>query len=426
MENKKVKAVILAAGKGTRMKSDLPKVLHPIYGKPLVGYVIDAAKKTGIIDESIVVVGHGAEKVEEFVEGYDENSKCVLQSPQRGTGDAVAKATPLLEDFDGTVVILYGDTPLVTPETLNDFIKQHHESGAALTVMSAIFDDPTNGSLKCITEEKDTTPEEKKIKEINAGLYCLDKKVIFPLFSELKCNNAQGEYYLTDIVALTIAKGLKAEAYVLQNNEEIYGINSKANLAEATKILNKRTNEKLLAEGVSIVDPDTAYISPDTTIGRDTIIFPNVYISGKNTIGEHCKIGPFAHIRDGATIGDNVRIGNFVEIKKSVIKSNTNVSHLSYIGDSELGEHVNIGAGTITANYDPVLKTKTKTIIKDGANTGSNSVLVAPVTMHENSMCAAGSVITKDVEANALALTRSPLKVFADWVTNRLQKGKSN
>ncbi|MDO5305852.1 MAG: DapH/DapD/GlmU-related protein, partial [bacterium] len=157
-----------------------------------------------------------------------------------------------------------------------------------------------------------------------------------------------------------------------------------------------------------------------------TIIFPNVYISGKNTIGEHCKIGPFAHIRDGATIGDNVRIGNFVEIKKSVIKSNTNVSHLSYIGDSELGEHVNIGAGTITANYDPVLKTKTKTIIKDGANTGSNSVLVAPVTMHENSMCAAGSVITKDVEANALALTRSPLKIFTDWVTNRLQKGKSN
>lgn len=434
MANEKVKAVILAAGKGTRMKSDLPKVLHPIYGKPLVGYVIDAAKNTGIIDESIVVVGHGAEKVEAFVEGYDENSKCVLQSPQRGTGDAVAKAKDLLEGFKGTVVILYGDTPLVTPETLNDFIKKHHESGAALTVMSAIFDDPTNygrivrnddGTLKCITEEKDTTPEEKKIKEINAGLYCLDKEVIFPLFSELKCNNAQGEYYLTDIVALTIAKGLKAEAYILQNNEEIFGINSKANLAEATKILNKRTNDRLLAEGVSIVDPDTAYISPDTEIGRDTIILPNVYISGKNKIGEHCKIGPFAHIRDGATIGDNVRIGNFVEIKKSTIKSNTNVSHLSYIGDSELGEHVNIGAGTITANYDPVLKTKTKTVIKDGANTGSNSVLVAPVTMHENSMCAAGSVVTKDVEANALALTRSPLKIFKEWVTERLKRGKS-
>lgn len=435
MENKKVKAVILAAGKGTRMKSDLPKVLHPIYGKPLLGYVIDATKKTNLIDENIIVVGHGAEEVEEFVEKYDENSKCVLQSPQRGTGDAVAKANPLLEDFDGTVVVLCGDTPLVTEETLKGFVEHHHQTGAALTVMSAIFDNPTNygrivrnadGSLKCITEEKDATPEEKQIKEINAGIYCFDKKIIFPMFSELKCNNAQGEYYLTDIVALTIAKGLKAEAYILQNNEEIYGINSKANLAEATKILNKRTNDKLLADGVTIVDPDTAYISPDTTIGRDTIIFPNVYISGKNTIGEHCKIGPFAHIRDGATIGDNVRIGNFVEIKKSVIKSNTNVSHLSYIGDSELGEHVNIGAGTITANYDPVLKTKTKTIIKDGANTGSNSVLVAPVTMHENSMCAAGSVITKDVEANALALTRSPLKIFTDWVTNRLQKGKSN
>lgn len=435
MKNENVKAVILAAGKGTRMKSDLPKVLHSIYGKPLLGYVLDAVNKTGIIDESIVIVGHGADEVESFVEKYDKNAKCVLQSPQRGTGDAVAKAKDILENFKGTVVVLCGDTPLITEETLKDFIENHHNSGAVLTVMSAIFDNPTNygrivrnsdGSLKCITEEKDATPEEKKIKEINAGIYCFDKEIIFPMFSELKCNNAQGEYYLTDIVAATIAKGLKAEAYILQNNEEIYGINSKANLAQATKYLNKRTNDKLLTEGVTIVDPDTAYISPDTTIGRDTIIFPNVYISGKNTIGEHCKIGPFAHIRDGADIGNNVRIGNFVEIKKSVIKSNTNVSHLSYIGDSELGEHVNIGAGTITANYDPILKTKTKTIIKDGANTGSNSVLVAPVTMHENSMCAAGSVITKDVEANALALTRSPLKIFSDWVAKKLQKGKSN
>lgn len=435
MENKKVKAVILAAGKGTRMKSDLPKVLHPIYGKPLLGYVIDAVNKTEIIDESIIVVGHGAEEVKEFVKNYNTNSNCVLQSPQRGTGDAVAKSKDLLNDFDGNVVVLCGDTPLVTAETLKEFVEHHNKTGAVLTVMSAIFDNPANygriirntdGSLKCITEEKDATPEEKQIKEINAGIYCFDKKIIFPMFSELKCNNAQGEYYLTDIVALTIAKGLKAEAYILKNNEEIYGINSKANLAQATKYLNKRTNDKLLADGVTIVDPDTAYISPDTTIGRDTIIFPNVYISGKNKIGEHCKIGPFAHIRDGAEIGNNVRIGNFVEIKNSIVKSNTNVSHLSYIGDSELGEHVNIGAGTITANYDPVLKTKTKTVIKDGANTGSNSVLVAPVTMHENSMCAAGSVITKDIEANSLALTRSPLKIFSEWVTNRLQKGKSN
>jgi bifunctional UDP-N-acetylglucosamine pyrophosphorylase/glucosamine-1-phosphate N-acetyltransferase len=434
MENNKVKAVILAAGKGTRMKSDLPKVLHQIYGKSLLGYVLDAVNNTNMVDESIVIVGHGAEEVEKYVSEYTERAKCVLQTPQRGTGDAVAKAKDILEDFKGTVVVLCGDTPLVQTETLIKFIETHQKSGAALTVMSAIFDNPQNygrivrnsdGSLKCITEEKDATEQEKAIKEINAGIYCLDKEVIFPMFAELKCNNAQGEYYLTDIVAATIAKGLKAEAYILQDNTEIYGINSKANLAEATKFLNKRTNDKLLSEGVTIIDPDTAYISPETKIGRDTIIFPNVYITGKNTIGEHCKIGPFAQIREGAEIGDNVRIGNFVEIKKSVIKSNTNVSHLSYIGDSELGEHVNIGAGTITANYDPVLKVKTKTIIKDGANTGSNSVLVAPVTMNENSMCAAGSVITKDVEANSLALTRSPFKVIKEWVTDRLKKGKT-
>ena len=434
MEKNKVKAVILAAGKGTRMKSDLPKVLHPIYGKPLLGYVLDAVDATGFVDESVVIVGHGAQEVEAFVTGYTDKAKCVLQSPQRGTGDAVAKAKDILADFDGTVLVVCGDTPLIESETLIDFITAHKDNDSALTVMSAIFDNPTNygrivrnpdSSLKCITEEKDATPQIKQIKEINAGIYCLEKSLIFPLFNELKCNNAQGEYYLTDIIAAAISKGLKADAYTLKNNEEIFGINSKLHLAEATKILNKRTNTKLMSEGVTIVDPDTAYISPETTIGKDTTIFPNVYISGKNSIGSNCKIGPFAHIRDGAKIGDNVRIGNFVEIKKSVINSNTNVSHLSYIGDSELGEHVNIGAGTITANYDPVLKTKKRTIIKDGANTGSNSVLVAPVTLHENAMCAAGSVITKDIEANALAITRSPLKILKDWVTARLKRGKS-
>lgn len=434
METSNVKAVILAAGKGTRMKSDLPKVLHPIFSKPLLGYVLDAINKTNAVEQNIVVVGHGGDEVKDFATKYSNNVECVLQMPQRGTGDAVAKAKDILEDFKGTVLVVCGDTPLIEAETLSDFIKKHQTSGAALTVMSAIFENPTNygrivrntdGSLKCITEEKDADENIKRIKEINAGIYCLDKEIVFPMFAELKCNNAQGEYYLTDIVAAVIEKGLKAETYTLKNNEEIFGINSKAHLAEAIKILQKRTNKKLLDSGVSIVDPDTAYISPDTEIEPDTIIFPNVYISGKNKIGKNCKIGPFAHIRDGAEIGDNVRIGNFVEIKKSIIKSNTNVSHLSYIGDSELGERVNIGAGTITANYDPVLKTKTKTIIKDGANTGSNSVLVAPVTMHENSMCAAGSVITKDVEANALALTRATFKIFKNWVTERLQKGKS-
>ena len=322
MENNKVKAVILAAGKGTRMKSDLPKVLHPIYSKPLLGYVLDAISATGLVDESIVIVGHGAEQVETFVKNYTNNANCVLQYPQRGTGDAVAKSKDILENFQGTVLVVCGDTPLIETETIIDFINFHKNNKSALTVMSAIFDNPTNygrivrnldNSLKCITEEKDASPEVKQIKEINAGIYCFEKELIFPLFNDLKCNNAQGEYYLTDIVAASIDKGLKTSAYILQNNDEIFGINSKLNLSEAIKILNKRTNSRLMTEGVTIVDPDTAYISPDTVIGRDTIIFPNVYISGKNTIGSNCKIGPFAHIRDNVQIGDNVRIGNFVE-----------------------------------------------------------------------------------------------------------------
>lgn len=429
MPDNKTRAIILAAGKGTRMKSDLPKVLHSIFGKPLLGYVIDAVNNTRLIDENYVIVGHQAELVEEFVSKNYNNSKCILQMPQLGTGDAVNKAYNDLKDFDGEVIILCGDAPLITSETLKEFVAAHKEHHSTLTVMSAIFDNPTNygrivrgqdGGLKAIVEEKDANIEEKSIKEINAGIYCLDWKKISPAFLNLQCNNAQGEYYLTDIVSWAVKNGLKTQAYVLKDNEEIFGINSKAHLAEATKFLNTKTINKLLDDGVTIVDPNSTFISSETTIEADTIIFPNVYISGKNTIGKNCKIGPFAHIRDGAQIGDNVRIGNFVEIKKSIIKDNTNVSHLSYIGDSELGSKVNIGAGTITANYNPITKQKNKTIIKDGANTGSNSVLVAPVTINEMASIAAGSVITSDVEANSLAITRSPIKIIQNWVKNKL------
>lgn len=425
------RAIILAAGKGTRMKSDLPKVLHPIFGKPLLGYVLDAVLNTGIIEKNYVIVGHQAELVEDFVSKNYENTKCILQMPQLGTGDAVNKAYDYLKDFDGEVIILCGDAPLITPDTIKEFIEVHKEHNAALTVMSAVFENPSNygriirtpgGDLQEIVEEKDASPEQKVIKEINAGIYCLNWKLISPALTSLQCNNAQGEYYLTDIVDWAVKNKLKTQAFVLKNNEEIFGINSKSHLAQATKILNTNNIKKLLDEGVSIVDPDSAFISPETIIGADTIVFPNVYISGKNTIGKNCKIGPFAHIRDGAQIGNNVRIGNFVEIKKSVIKDNTNVSHLSYIGDSELGSRVNIGAGTITANYNPITKVKSKTIIKDGANTGSNSVLVAPVTINETASIAAGSIVTKDIEENALAITRAPLRVIQNWVKSKLNK----
>lgn len=431
MLNKKVKSIVLAAGKGTRMKSEQPKVLHSIFNKTLLSYVVEAGDNTGYIDETYVIVGHEAQKVENFVKANYENAKCVLQVPQLGTGDAVNKVTPFLKDYDGYVIVLNGDIPLITAETLKNFIEFHDNNHADLTVMSAIFDDPKglgriirdkNNKLLGIVEEKDTTPEQKEVKEINAGAYCINWKTVSPALASLKNNNAQGEYYLTDIVKWAVENHLNAQSYVLKNKEEIFGINSKVQLAEATKLMNKRTVTKLMEEGVQIVDPKSTFISPETTIGADTLILPNVYITGKNTIGKNCKIGPFAHIRDGATIGNNVRIGNFVEVKKSVIKDNTNVSHLSYIGDAELGSKVNIGAGTITANYNPISKVKSKTIIKDGANTGSNSVLVAPVTIEEMASVAAGSVITKNVEAYALAITRTPLKVFSNWVKNKIEQ----
>lgn len=428
--NNSVKAVILAAGKGKRMKSDTPKVLHKIFDKTILGYVLDAVNKTNTVSENFVIVGHQAEVVEKFVNENYNNAKCILQSPQLGTGHAVYQAYESLKGFDGEVLILNGDIPLITPETLSEFIAMHRERKAALTIMSAIFSDPTNygriirdenGSVKAIIEEKDASPAQKKIQEINTGVYILSWKDMSEAFLHLDSNNAQGEYYLTDIVKWAIGKNLKTEAYVLKNNEESFGINSKIQLAQVGKILNKRNLRKLMENGVTIVDPDTTYISSDTQIEADTIVYPCTYIEGKNKIGKDCKIGPFARLRGDVEIGDNVKIGNFVEVKKSVIKSNTNVSHLSYIGDSELGAGVNIGAGTITANYDPISKVKSRTVLEDGANTGSNTVLVAPVTLKENAMTAAGSVVSKNIEKDALAITRAPLRIISGWVS-RLKK----
>lgn len=416
-----IKSVILAAGKGTRMKSDTPKVLHQIFDKPLLGYVLEAVK--GLADESFVIVGHHAQEVEKFVNDFG-NSQTVLQEPQLGTGDAVSKVCPHLEGFDGEVIILCGDTPLVTAETLKQFVDFHHEKGSDLTVMSAIFEDPTNygriirngDRVDSIVEEKDATPEQKAVKEINAGIYCLNWQKIKPAFSQLTSNNAQGEYYLTDIIKWGNAQGLNVNAHILKNNEEIFGINSRVHLAEASKMLNSRNLIKHMENGVTIVDPATTWISSDTEIGADTVIYPNTFINGKNKIGSKCTLGPCAHIRGEVETGDNVRIGNFVEVKKSKIASNTNVSHLTYVGDSEIGSHVNIGAGVITANYNALTKTKSKTIINDNVKIGSNTVLVAPVEIGEGANIGAGSVITKPVPSWALALTRGPLKILENWV----------
>lgn len=420
-----IKSIILAAGKGTRMKSETPKVLHTIFDKTLVGYVIEAVNRTGMVDENFVIVGHQAERVEEFIKNNYDNAKTVLQSPQLGTGHAVSMVLPYLNDFEGEVIILCGDTPLVTEETLKEFIESHHSKKSDLTVMSAIFDNPTNygriirnndGSLNSIVEEKDANAEQKAVKEINAGIYCLNWAKIKPAFGQLKSNNAQGEYYLTDIVKWANEQSLKVDAYILKNNEEIFGINSKAHLAEASRMLNQRVIRKHLDNGVTIVDPNTTWISPETEIEADTVIYPSCYINGKNKIGKNCKIGPFAHLRGDVVLEDNVKIGNFVEVKKTTIKSHTNACHLTYLGDSEIGSNVNIGAGTITANYNPLTKVKSKTIIKDNVKIGSNSVLVAPVTIEEGANVGAVGVITKNVPAWALAITRAPLRVLENWV----------
>jgi bifunctional UDP-N-acetylglucosamine pyrophosphorylase/glucosamine-1-phosphate N-acetyltransferase len=465
MVDNEIKTIILAAGKGTRMKSTLPKVLHKIFKKTLLQRVIDSVLSMPKADEVYVIVGHQAKEVCEHVNSnYADNIKTILQEPQLGTGDAVFKAYEYLKDFQGTVLILCGDTPLIRTQTVSKFIEFHKQSKADLTVMSAIFENPANygrivrndnGLLQKIVEEKDATPQVKAVKEINAGIYCIEWNKISPAFFELTTNNEQGEYYLTDIVDWTVKNNLKAQAYILEDNQEIFGINSRKHLAEATSFLNQRKLNELMDEGVTIIDPLATWISPETSIGSDSIIYPGCYIEGQNQLGadniigpntnisgnvqtsenvkiihskisdvqiaENTTIGPFSHIRDGVVIKENVRIGNFVEIKKSEINKNTNVSHLSYIGDAFLGEDVNIGAGTITANYNALTKEKNKTTIENGVKTGSNSVLVAPVKIAERANIAAGSVITKDIPEYALAITRSPLKIMENWVKNKLK-----
>lgn len=425
-----IKAVILAAGKGTRMKSETtPKVLHEIMGKTLLGYVLDNVKN--FTSEEFVIVGHHADEVENFVKTNYMNAKTVLQTPQLGTGHAVSMVCPQLENYDGLVLILCGDTPLVREETLKKFVEFHKSQNSDLTVMSTIFEDPTNygriiresdNSLKCIVEEKDATVEQKAVKEVNAGIYCLNWGKVKSAFSQLKSNNAQGEYYLTDIISWGKEQKLNVNAFILDDSDEIYGINSRLNLAQAAKMMNRRNLERYMINGVTIVDPDSTWISEDTEIGQDTIIFPATYIEGKNIIGKSCKIGPCAHLRGGVEVCDNVKIGNFVEVKKAKISSNTNVGHLSYIGDAELGQRVNIGAGTITANYNPLTKEKSKTILKDDVKIGSNSVLVAPLTIEEGANVGAGGIITKNVSAWSLAITRSPLKVLENWVKKQISR----
>ncbi|WYP26622.1 bifunctional UDP-N-acetylglucosamine diphosphorylase/glucosamine-1-phosphate N-acetyltransferase GlmU [Alkalihalobacillus sp. FSL W8-0930] len=436
-------AVILAAGQGTRMKSKLYKVLHPVCGKPMVQHVSDALNQVGF-DETVIVVGHGADSVKAQL---GEDFHYVLQAEQLGTGHAVLQADELLKDKKGITVVLAGDTPLLTGETIDALIKEHQAKQAKITVLTALAEDPTgygrvirgaNGLVERVVEHKDANAEEQKVREINTSTYCFDNELLFQALKQVGNQNAQGEYYLPDVIEILQKQGEVIAAYQSPTFSETFGVNDRVALSEAESIMKNRINERWMRAGVTIIDPAQTYISSEATIGQDTVIYPGASIQGASVIGSECviganseikdsviadfvevkqsvihdskvesrvTIGPFAHIRPGSALGEDVRIGNFVEVKKSSLARGSKAAHLSYVGDAEVGQNVNLGCGTITVNYDGV--NKHQTTIADGAFIGSNSNLVAPVHIGENALVAAGSTITEDVPHQALSIARA-------------------
>ena len=436
-------AIVLAAGQGTRMKSKLYKVLHPVCGKPMVEHVINHIE-TLDVNRIVTVVGHGADKVQEQL---GDKSEYVLQAEQLGTAHAVQQAEGILGDLEGITLVVCGDTPLIRPETMKALVDFHREQNAKATILTAIAEDPTGygriirnegGQVAQIVEHKDATPEQHSVKEINTGTYCFDNKLLFEALKLVNNNNAQGEYYLPDVIEILQKQEEIVSAYVTKDFNETLGINDRFALSQAEDLMRARINERHMRNGVTIINPATTHISAEAIIGSDTVILPGTMIEGKTIIGADCEIGPnshiidsqigndtsihssvvkssaigdavaigpFAHIRPESTLGNHVKIGNFVEVKKSQINEDSKVSHLSYIGDAEIGKNVNIGCGSITVNYDG--KNKHKTIIEDNVFVGCNTNLVAPVTVRKNAFIAAGSTITKEVPEDALAIARA-------------------
>ena len=436
-------AVILAAGKGTRMKSKLHKVLHPVCGKPMVQHVIDNIKKADVT-EIVTIVGYGAEDVKAALQ---DQSLFSMQSEQLGTAHAVQMAAEHLEGKQGTTIVICGDTPLISEETIAGFIAHHETTGAKATILSAKTNTPfgygriirdTHGAVERIVEEKDASIEEKLVNEVSSGTFCFDNALLFELLGQVDNNNAQGEYYLPDVIKLLRQRNELVEAYITEDFSETLGINDRYNLSIAEQTLRLRINKQHMMNGVTIIDPLTTYIESDVVIGSDTVIEPNVMLKGdtqigndvivtsgstiadskiadgvtvkhsviaESEVGEHTTIGPFAQLRPGSILGTDVKIGNFVEIKKAKLDDEAKVSHLSYIGDAEIGARTNIGCGAITVNYDG--KNKFKTIVGKDAFIGCNSNLVSPVTIGDASFIAAGSTITDDVPEKSLALGRA-------------------
>lgn len=456
----KVAALVLAAGKGTRMKSRLPKVLHKVGGKAMVERVLDTVTAVGV-DRSVVIVGFGGEEVRAYL---GDRCEYVTQAEQKGTGHAVREAKPVLGDFDGTIVLMCGDTPLVTEDTIKALLNEHATTGAAATVLTAHMENPTGygriirdeeGKVLRIVEQKDGTPDELAVQEINTGMYAFDSQKLWPCLAQLSDDNAQGELYITDVVGILVNAGERVSAYMTMDEDESLGVNSRIQLAEAERILRNRKLRELMDAGVTIIDPATTYVAPEVVVGSDTILHPGTILEGNTVIGKECEIGPhtrftnvkvgdnnvihftyahdceikngtdigpYVHLRPNTVIGDKVHIGNFVEVKNSIVGEGTKFPHLSYIGDSDVGGGVNIGCGTITVNYDGKIKHRTR--IDDGAFVGCNTNLVAPVHVGSYSYIGAGSTITKDVPDKALAVGRARQMIKENWVTDDTFKKK--
>lgn len=449
-------SIILAAGEGTRMESKKSKVLHEILNKPVLEYVLDASVNAGI-EKNIIVAGENKFQIEEKFSNRDLiiREQKIGDNIPYGTGYAVMQALDVIDDNE-EIIILYGDTPLITSKTIKDFIDNHHENNFDASVLTAVIDEPSGygriirdetGHVLRIVEDRDANKEEKEINEVNTGIYIFNGKLLKDTLENINNNNAQNEYYVTDAIGILKEEGHKVGGCIMANSTEMHGINSREQLANCTKIMAKRINNRHMDLGVTIIDPENTYIDENVKIGQDTIIYPNVRLEAGTNIGEDCiingstriensilgnniniessvildskiddntKIGPNAHIRPGSEIGKNVRIGNFVEVKNSKIGDNSSAAHLTYIGDSTIGERVNIGCGVVFANYDG--KNKFRSKVGDDVFIGSNSTIISPVEIENKGFVAAGSTITKNIKSKSLVVARARQKEINNWV----------